>query len=350
MTETREAKIRKAIERMPKVELHVHFGGSISDETIERLASENSVDLGHSGKGGAEDRSRYAGLIGFLDSYRLRCKCLQSERDFETACVDVLTRMRRQNIRYAEIIISPTAYRLNGTTTEIIMRGVEAGLKRIHADGGIDARFIFDIGRQFGPEQAWLTVREAVEYQSRGVIALGLGGDELHYAPEIFTEHFAFAKNNGLHRVAHAGEVVGSESVWGALKSLEVERIGHGVGARGNEALLEHLHAYRIPVEMCPTSNVKTGAVRSLANHPLPEFLRRGLMVTLNSDDPAMFGSTLTQEYLLCHGKLGLEWDEIRTLCLNGVRSSFLPDMDKQALLEEFEKELAEIEADLDLS
>ncbi len=349
MTETREARIEEAIERMPKVELHVHFGGSISDATIARLASEKSIDLERSGKGRAEDGSRYTGLIGFLDSYRLRCKCLQSEQDFETACVDVLAGMRRQNIRYAEIIISPTAYRLNGTTAEIIMTGIESGLKRIRAEGGFDARFILDVGRQFGPEQAWQTVREAVEYQPRGVIALGLGGDELHFAPEIFAEHFAFAKNNGLHRVAHAGEVVGSESVWGALNALEVERVGHGVGARGDDALLEHLRAHRVPLEMCPTSNVKTGAIRSLADHPLPEFLRRGLMVTLNSDDPAMFDSTLTQEYLLCHGRLGLDWDEIKTLCINGLKASFLPDMDKQELLEEFEGELAEIEADLRL-
>lgn len=349
MTETSDARIEEAIERIPKVELHVHFGGSISNETIERLASKNDVDLGAAARNSAKGGSRYGSLVEFIDDFRRRCKCLRDEQDFETAFADVLTRLKLQNVRYAEIIIAPTAYRLNGVPIDVIMTGLEAALKQVGAEGGFDARFIFDVGRQFGPEQAWQTVREAVENQPRGVIALGLGGDELHYAPEIFTEHFAFAKNNGLHRVAHAGEVVGSNSVWGAIKSLEAERIGHGVGARGDEALLGHLRAYRIPIEMCPTSNVKTGAIRSIADHPLPEFLRSGLFVTLNSDDPAMFASTLTQEYLLCHGKLGLDWDEIKTLCLNGVKASFLPDMDKQGLLEEFEKELADIEADLRL-
>ena len=349
MTESRETNIGKAIERIPKAELHVHFTGSISRETIELLALKNDIDLGAPARNSAEGGPRYGSLVKFIASFRLRCKCLQDEQDFETAFADVFARLKRQNVRYAEITIAPTAYRLNGVPIDVIMSGAEAALKQVRAEGGFDACFIFDIGRQFGPKQAWQTVREAVENQARGVIALGLGGDELHYAPEIFTKHFAFAKKNGLHRVAHAGEVVGSESVWGALNALEVERIGHGVGARGDEALLGHLRAHRIPVEMCPTSNVKTGAVRSAKDHPLPEFLRSGLLVTLGSDDPVMFASDLTGEFLLCHETLRLDWDEIKTLCLNGVKASFLPDMDKQELLEEFESELADIEADLRL-
>jgi adenosine deaminase len=350
MTETSREQIRAAIERLLKAELHIHFGGSISSEMIMELAAKNGIDLEEAKKCTATDGSRYGSLVDFIDSYRLRCSSLQNEEDFEQACIDVCTRLCQQNVRYAEITISVTAYRLGGISADVILTGIEAGLKKIRAEYGFDAKFIFDIGRQFGAEQGWQTAREALKYESRGVIALGLGGDELHYAPEIYTEHFAFVKKNGLHRVAHAGEVVGSESVWGALKSLDAERIGHGVGARGDEALLEYLRVHRIPVEMCPTSNVKTGAVRSLADHPLPEFLRRGLFVTLNSDDPAMFGSTLAQEYWVCYDKLGLEWDEIKTLSLNGVKASFLPDLDKQEMLEKFEKEIVEIEADLKLS
>ena len=350
MTETHNEKIRTAIERLPKAELHIHFGGSISGETIMDLAAKNGIDLEQAKKCTASDGSRYGSLVDFIDSYRLRCRSLQNEEDFERACIDVLTRLCQQNVRYAEITISVTAYRLGGISADVILTGIEAGLKKIRAEHRFDAKLIFDIGRQFGTEHGWKTAREALKYESRGVIALGLGGDELHYAPEIYTEHFAFVKKNGLHRVAHAGEVAGAESVWGALRSLGAERIGHGVGARGNEALLEHLRVHQVPVEMCPTSNVKTGAVRSLADHPLPEFLRRGLFVSLNSDDPAMFGSTLAQEYLICYDKLGLEWDEIKTLSLNGVKASFLPDLDKREMLEEFEKEIAEIESDLGLA
>ena len=349
MTESRETNIGKAIERMPKAELHIHFTGSISGETIELLANKNEIDLGKPARNSAKGGRRYGSLVEFIASFQRRCKCLQDEQDFETAFADVFAGLKRQNVRYAEIIIAPTAYRLNGVPIDVIMSGAEAALKQVHAEGGFDARFIFDIGRQFGVEQAWQTAREAVENQHRSVIALGLGGDELHYAPEIYTEHFAFARKNGLHRVAHAGEAAGSQSVWGALNALEVERIGHGVAARGDEALLGHLRAHRIPVEMCPTSNVKTGAVRSAEDHPLPEFLQGGLFVTLGSDDPAMFGSGVTGEFLLCHETLGLDWDEIKTLCLNGVKASFLADMDKREALEEFESELADIEADLRL-
>ncbi len=344
MKQTRTAEIRSAIERMPKVELHVHFGGSIPSETIERLGKRNGVDVGQLEKHAERAGSGYTGLMGFLESYRLRSKCLQCSEDFEEACMDVLRRLNAQGVRYAEITIAPSAYRLNNISMDVIMPGIAAGAANIRAECGLEVRFIFDIGRQFGVEQAWQTVREAVSHQRHGVIAIGLGGDELHYAPEIFTEHFAFANKEGLHRVAHAGEAGGANSVWGALRSLGAERIGHGVSARGDEALLEHLRAHRIPVEMCPTSNLKTGAARSYEDHPLPEFFRRGLLVSLNSDDPDMFGATLTGEYMVCYEKLGLDWSEIKTLCLNGVASSFLPDKDKQEMLEEFEKEIADIE------
>ena len=347
--EKKETDIGKAIERMPKVELHVHFGGAVSAETIGQLADRNGVELGDSETDSDASRSRYGHLIGFLDAYRLRCKCFQGAHDFEEACIDVLTGLREQRVRYVEITVCPTPYRLNGVPMDEIIRGIEAGVGKMHEDGAIEARFILDVGRQFGVEHAWQTVREAVRYQSAGVIAVGLGGDELHYSPEIFEEQFAFARKEGLHRVAHAGEAGGPDSIWGALRALDAERIGHGVAANGDDLLIEHLRAKKIPVEMCPTSNIETGAVRSYADHPLPEFFRRGLLVTLNSDDPAMFGASLTDEYKLCREEFGLDWDDIKTLCLNGVKASFLPDLDKQQMLEEFERELAEIESDLRL-
>jgi adenosine deaminase len=274
---------------------------------------------------------------------------MQTAEDFEMACVDILTGLQKQNVKYVEITESPTPYRLNGVSTDTFVAGIEAAVKRVCADGEITARFIFDIGRQFGPEHAWKTVREAAQHQSAGVIAVGIGGDEVHYAPEIFVEQFEFVRKEGMHRVAHAGEVSGSRSIWGALEALGAERIGHGVSARGDDALLEHLRVKGIPLEMCPTSNVQTGAVRSYAEHPLPEFLRRGICVTLNSDDPAMFGVSLTDEYKICVEEFGLDWEEIKTLCLNGVRASFLPDRDKADLLEQFEEELAHLESDAGL-
>lgn len=349
MDATRLADLGAAIERMPKVELHVHLEGSISSETIEKLARKNGVELRDSNENANPTRVRYGHLISFLDDYRLRCRCLQNADDFEVACSDVLENLRAQRVRYAEILIPPTAHRLNGLSMDEVMPGIAAGARSVCKNGEIEVRFIFDIGRQFGTEHAWQTAREASRHQANGVIALGLGGDEIHYSPEIFIEQFAWARKEGLHLVAHAGEVTGSSSVWGAVKALGAERIDHGLGARGDEQLLEYLRVRNIAVDMCLTSNVETGAIRSLADHPLPEFLRRGLLVTLNSDDPAMFGTSLTQEYKLCGEELGLDWSEIKTLCLNGVRASFLPDMDKQRLHEQFEEELAKIESETGL-
>jgi len=238
---------------------------------------------------------------------------------------------------------------MNGLSMDEIMPVLARTAGEFSKKNGLEARFILDVGRQFGREHAWQTVREAARQQDSGVIAIGLGGDEVHYSPELFVEQFAWARKQGLHLVAHAGEVGDSASVWGAVNSLGVERIGHGLGARGDEALLETLRIRQIPVDMCPTSNVETGAVRSYADHPLADFLRRGLLVTVNSDDPAMFGTSLTQEYSVCWQELGLAWSELKLLCLNGIRGSFLPDKDKERFLEEFTEELAEIESETGL-
>jgi len=350
MNVSQRTNLEQAIERMPKVELHVHLEGSISRETIEEIGRKNDVELGTTEGNLAADRHRYDHLIDFLNCYRMRSKCLQTPDDFETASADVLQNLKTQRVEYAEIIISPTMHRLlNGLSMDDIMPGIVAGAKAVCEKDEMSVRFILDVGRQFGQKHAWQTVQEAARHQYDGVIAVGLGGDEIHYSPEIFVKQFASARKEGLHIVAHAGEVAGSSSVWGALKSLHAERIGHGVGARGDEELLEYLRVQRVPIEMCPTSNIETGAVRSYSDHPLPDFLRRGLLVTLNSDDPAMFGTTLTQEYRLCCEKFGLGWDEIKVLCLNGVTASFLPDLDKQRLLERFKENLEEIESETGL-
>lgn len=337
-----------AIERMPKVELHVHLEGSIPEETIEQLAKKNNVDLRSGNR--ANPALKYGHLINFLEDYRLRCRCLVNREDFEAATAAVLDGLRSQSVRYAEITIAPTMHRLNGISMNEVMAGIESAVRNLPSRDGFDVRFIFDIGRQFGADHAWQTLREAVQFADSGVIAIGLGGDELHYSPELYVDHFSAARREGLHAVAHAGEAGGPSSIWGAVRTLGAERIGHGVGARGDEELLEYLRAQSVSVEMCPTSNVETGAIRSYEEHPLPDYLRRGLLVCLNSDDPAMFGVTLTDEYKLCSRLLKLGWSDIKTLCLNGVRASFLPDLFRQDLLDEFEKELEALESELNLS
>lgn len=345
MHAVRRPDVSKAIEQMPKAELHVHLEGSISSETIARLAQKNGIDIGIEKIN--PTRFQYRHLINFLDAYRVRCQCLRGADDFETACTDVLENLRTQTVRYAEIMISPTMHRLNGYAMAEVMPGIAAGARRVCAKGDLQVGFIFDVGRQFGSEHAWQTVKEAVNLQEFGVIGVGLGGDEIHYAPEIFVEQFQFARKEGLHLIAHAGEVGGASSVWGAVRALGAERIGHGLGARGDELLLEHLRMQKIGVDMCPTSNLHTGAARSYADHPLPAYLRRGILVTLNSDDPAMFGTTLTGEYKVAYEELGLDWQELKRLSMNGVKASFLPDMDKQELLEQFADSLEDIELDM---
>lgn len=340
-------KLEQAIERMPKVELHVHLEGSIPNDVIEKLAKKNGIALTAANR--SNPALKFGHLMNFLDAYRLRCRCLTNRHDFETATVAVLRELKAQHVRYAEITIAPTMHRLNGLPMKEAMLGIDAAVKQCCSRGEFEVAFIFDIGRQFGVEHAWQTLREAVLLADSGIIAIGLGGDELHYSPEIYVEQFASARRQGFHIVAHAGEVSGPTSIWGAVKSLGAERIGHGVGARGDEELLVHLKMQDISIEMCPTSNVETGAVRSFEEHPLPDFLGRGLLVCLNSDDPAMFGVSLTEEYKRAARLLGLSWADIKTLCLNSVKASFLPDLYKQDLLDQFQKELEIIELELNL-
>jgi adenosine deaminase/aminodeoxyfutalosine deaminase len=171
------------------------------------------------------------------------------------------------------------------------------------------------------------------------VIGVGLGGSEQKYPPELYTEIYAKARQMGFHTTAHAGEAAGPASIWGAIRSLKAERIGHGTRAIEDPVLMEYLAKTQIPVECCPLSNVRTGVVRSIENHPIKKFYDAGLLVTVNSDDPKMFGNSLAEEYQALEENMGFSRDEIRGLILNGIKASWLTAERKQALIDSFEKD-----------
>jgi adenosine deaminase len=221
---------------------------------------------------------------------------------------------------------------------DCIMQAIQAGYERARREWDIRMGVIFDHGRQFGVEAGFRVLERAVATRAYGVVGLSIGGDEVHFPPELFEELFAQARLAGLQLTAHAGEVRGPESIWGAIRRLQVRRVGHGIHAIEDPELLTYLRDAQICLDVCPTSNVRTGAVASLAQHPIRRLFDKGVPISLSSDDPAIFQTNLVQEYLLLVEHFGFTREELWQISLNGVRAAFLPDAEKAALEAEFQR------------
>jgi len=217
-----------------------------------------------------------------------------------------------------------------------IFEGLERGRERGERDFGISVLWIFDAVRQFGAEAARDVFEVAVHYRDRHVVGVGIGGDEQKAPPELFRDAYAYASDNGLRLTAHAGESSGPESIWGAL-NLRAERIGHGLTAWQDTELVEELARRQIPVEICLTSNLRTGCCGGIGEHPLRSYFDKGLMVTLNSDDPAMFSTSLAREYQLAQDSFAFSDEHLRELARNSFEASFLPPEKKLAFLNLFD-------------
>jgi adenosine deaminase len=320
------------IQRMPKVELHVHLEGSIRPATLADLAEKNHVDL----PGGVAAIYRFSTFADFLDAYMRCAACLCTEEDFQRITYEFLVDETSQGIRYCEVFLSPMQHLRRELTFDSIMRGVQAGYRQAAAEYGIRMGVIFDHGRQFGAEAGQRVLEQALATRHYGVIGLSIGGDEVHFPPELFADLFHQASAAGLAVTAHAGEVRGPESIWGSIRALGVHRIGHGIHAIQDPALVERLRHGDIFIDICPTSNIRTGAVPSLSAHPIRRLFDAGVPFTLASDDPALFQTNLVQEYLLLANSFGFTRRELWQISLNGVRASFLPPADKAAMEEEF--------------
>jgi len=322
------------IERLPKVELHVHLEGAIRPQTLAELAAKNHVDL----PGGPDSVYHFADFPGFLDAYMRGAACLCEREDFQRVTYEFLLDEAAQGIRYCELFISSMQHLRRDFDFDCLMGGVQDGYRQARAEHDIRMGVIFDHGRQFGAEAGMQVLERALATRSYGVIGLSIGGDEANFPPELFAEMFRQARAAGLHVTAHAGEVRGPESIWGAIRALGVRRIGHGIRAVGDPALMDYLRANGIFLDICPTSNVRTGAVPTLAAHPVRRLFDAGVPITLASDDPALFHTNLLQEYLLLAEHFGFTRDELWQISLNGVRASFLPPQEKAALEEELRR------------
>ncbi|MGH9358692.1 MAG: adenosine deaminase, partial [Terriglobia bacterium] len=277
------------IHSLPKVELHVHLEGSIQPETLRELARRKGRLEEETETWIREQSARhyhYGSLPEFLNAFKLVSLLLDSPADYALAASRLLESLAAQRVRYVEITLSAGVILWKQQSLPAVFEAIQRACEEIQARLPIRVRWIFDAVRQFGPDHAREVLGWARIFQADGVVAFGIGGDEERGSAELFTDIFHEARRVGLHAVAHAGENSRPESVRQAVELLDAERIGHGLSAVQDKAVLNLLAERRIPLEVCPTSNVCTGLIPCIEQHPLPRFLEAGLCVTVNSDDP----------------------------------------------------------------
>lgn len=332
------------IRRMPKVELHVHLEGSIRPETLLKLSRRNGVALPVKTMEELKDWYRFRDFAHFVDVYIAICSCIRTSDDFELIATEFLAGQAEQNVKYSEVIFTPYTH-LQHVTFDDQLAALNRARRKAETSLGVRMGLVPDISRHMRPVEESLLVAEwAVRRMGNGVIALGLGGPEIGNPPELFQRAFDVARAAGLPSLPHAGETVGPRSIWGAVNALAADRIGHGVRCLEDPELVAILRDRQIPLDVCPSSNVCLGVVPSLREHPLPKLIEAGLNVTLGSDDPPMFDTTLTDEYLRIAEILGFDLAQIQRLVLNGVEASLLPADEKRALVQEVRAHLAELE------
>lgn len=328
--------IEAYIRAMPKVELHVHLEGATSPKTLFTLAQKNGIDVGFETVEDVQTWYQFTDFPHFLDVYMALCNCICSPEDIELLTREFLIEQAEQHILYSEVTYTAyTHFQQHQIAFADQLAAINRARRWAEEELGVSIGIVLDIARHIEPEEGLIIADWAISGMDDGVVAFGLGGPEVGNPPEKFQTAFERTRAAGLPSVPHAGEVVGPESIWGALRTLHADRIGHGVRCLDDPALVAELRERQIPLEVCPTSNVCLKVAPDLASHPLPRLLDEGLYVTINSDDPPMFNTTLTDEYLNITHTFNLDIGTIQQLILNAVNASFLPsekreDMKKQ--------------------
>jgi adenosine deaminase len=329
------------INKMPKAELHIHLEGSISPATLLTLAESNGISLPHNTENQVQSLFNYPEFMNFAQTFLVFVQCLRKPEDFGYAVFQHGAAMAGQNIRYAEITWTPQLYMHLDHSLDDILDGLNEGRLKAKDEWGVEMRWIPDMVRSVPePMQAIVEWACRPETRRRGVVALGLGGPEKGYPTRLFKDIFSKAHELHLPVNPHAGENEGPESVWQAIHELNANRIGHGIRSVEDESLLEYLQEHKIPLEVCPTSNLRLNVYPSYAAHPLKKLIEEGCTVTLNTDDPVLFQTTLTDEYMHAVEDCGLTTDELKECVLNAVRVSYLENSEKEDMLAAFQDEL----------
>jgi adenosine deaminase len=323
---------------LPKAELHVHHVGSASPRIVAELAARHEGETPVPADADAlADYFTFTDFAHFIEVYLSVVDLIRDPRDVWTLTYEIARELAAQNVRYAELTLTPYSSVVRGIPAEAYCEAVEDARNRAAADFGVALRWCFDIPGEAGLPAADVTLDVALRQRPDGLVSFGLGGPEIGVPREPFAPHFAQARSAGLYSVPHAGESTGPQTIWDAIRHLGATRIGHGISAARDPELLDYLATHGIGLEVCPTSNICTRSVASLAEHPLPALVGAGVPVTINSDDPPMFSTTLNHEYAVAAELLGLDAQGVADLARAAVRGSFLDDTGKKALLVEID-------------
>jgi adenosine deaminase/aminodeoxyfutalosine deaminase len=299
----------------PKAELHLHLEGSLETDTLGELARRHGLPPPPA------DLYRYHDFLEFLIAFKEVTRHLLGPEDYALATDRLLARLREQNVVHAEIYFSAGICRRKGMEVDPIYQAIRDASR---AADGLRVGWIFDAVRQFGAEAAEEVVRLAARYRDQGVVGIGIGGSEQDGPPRSFRRAFEMARAEGLRLTAHAGETTGPETIWETLRELGPDRIGHGTSAVRDPQLMAYLRDRQIPIEVSVTSNYATGAVAPGDQHPVRRMVDEGLLVVINSDDPAMFQTSLTEEYRRLVQRHGFSENEVRQLAANAFQAAFL--------------------------
>lgn len=335
------------IRALPKAELHLHLEGTVLPATLAELSRRHPTPLPIKNNRYASDpRSghvlsvddveklySYEDFTGFLLAFKAVTERMRTADDYELVTYEMLRQLSDQGVLYAEAFVSVGVVLWRGQDFAPLFAGMERGRERGERDFGVDLQWIFDAVRHFPVEEAQKVVELAIRFKDRHVVGIGIGGDERQGGADRFREIYRHAADAGLRLSAHAGETVGPDSIWAAI-NIGAERLGHGLHAIEDQELVETLAERQIPVEICITSNFRTGCCLKLEDHPVRRLFDAGVMITLNSDDPAMFRTSLCEEYALAQEVFGFSEDQLRELARNSFEASFLEAKAKLYLLD----------------
>lgn len=329
------------VARLPKAELHLHLEGAIEPETALELAHRNGLRAETLET--IQARYAYADFLGFLKTFKWVSELLREPADYAFLLRRLLRRLAEQNVLYAEVTLAAGVVLWKRQDLDPVFVALCEAYEKARRQFPVEVVWIFDAIRQLGAEHVTDVARRAVAWKDAGVVAFGIGGDEVQGPPGLFREAFELVRQHGLHVTVHAGETGGPESIWAALRELGAERIGHGLAAFRDPELLDYLARAQIPLEVCLTSNRRTGALRQQTNtdelsaHPMVDYVRRGLRVTLSTDDPGLFETSLNQEY--AHAlALGLSREELIRIAETGFAAAFCLPAQRAALLARFQQ------------
>ncbi len=315
--------MKDLIQKLPKAELHLHIEGTLEPELMFRLAKKNDVEIPYKSVKEIKNAYSFTSLQSFLDIYYAGANVLVNEEDFFDLTWEYLLKCKEQNIVHTEIMFDPQTHTNRNIKFKTVIDGITKALDRAKNELNISSFLIMSFLKHLSQEEAFQTLKEAEPFRDR-IIAVGLDSSELGNPPIKFKEVFEEAKKQGYKLVSHAGEEGDASYIWDTINLLHVDRIDHGIRCDEDEKLLEHLIKYQTPLTVCPLSNVKLKAVKDMKNHNILKLLRRGLHVTVNSDDPAYFGGYLNENFEALVESLDVSEDEIKKLIQNAFDASFL--------------------------